>query len=87
MTYKPPVGTKWTTDCPEVAGVYYMKCMETDGDIERVIVWLRADGVLMAKDVHLGDMGVADLHNGLTNIQWGYAKPVYLKLVHSADPF
>lgn len=75
-----PADLTWSKFPPAAPGVYYLSCNESDYDAERVIVYERADGILMAHSVDSGRLAVIDLHNGLTDVSWGYAPPVYIML-------
>lgn len=82
-----PPNLSWSKAPPIAPGVYYLSCNETDYVAERVIVYDRADGILMAHDVHIGEVAVIDLHNGLTDVEWGYTPPVYIMLGSNSELF
>jgi len=57
------------SDKPTEAGIYLVRCMESDYQWESVIVTRNPRGLV----VHSSDLGPTDLddyHNGLTEIEW-----------------
>lgn len=59
----------WLDEAPSVPGRYRFTCDENEGEEEVIAVEVR-DGHLVALDPHIGTIGVADLHGGLTNPRW-----------------
>ncbi len=62
--------TKWREDKPTVPGHYLMRSMETDDEVEPVVIYRHKKGFLMVDDPHLGPTILDAYHDGLTNLEW-----------------
>ncbi len=67
---------KWSTDCPTKPGWYLHKCMETDGEAQKIRVTERKlfQGTVTQLwcEPDIGKMLVSDYHENLTDSQWSF---------------
>ena len=68
---------QWSKGRPVIAGDYWMRCLETDNEPERVkVTWSTVAGLLIADSQHLGLIQLKYMHENLTDIEWKTATKV-----------
>jgi hypothetical protein len=60
---------EWKRTAPTEAGIWLMRCFESDFEVEEVKVELMR-GELWAVDCEAGSLPVAMYHDGLTDCTW-----------------